>query len=440
MSLRMGLATSSGSATADLSPGPAAVSPQSIARNVLWSFSGNVLLAFCQWAIVVVLARLGTPHTVGVFALALAVATPVILLASLSLRTYQVTDTGCDYAFSEYITIRVIAMALAIMAIGGIAFAVYGVDVAWVIVLVGVAKALDAVSDICQGALQQAERLDLMARSMILSGVLSLAGLTAGILATGRLHWGVMGMIAASALTLGSYNLPQAWSIVRQRSSASLGKSSAWRPRALTWLAWSALPLTLAHTLTALNANVPRYYIEEYLREAELGVFAALSYCVMAGQTVLSAVAQTLLPRLSALRAAGDFSGYRRLLSKSLLAVTVGGAALVVAAAVFGEPVLRVIYGAAYATRMDVFLWLTLGMAISFPVWLVDAAISSARRFRVQFPIMAVSLASSAVACGMWIPRYGLVGAAWSICLALSMMLVLKTLVLIQVLRADESR
>ena len=82
MSCHLGLATSC-SAAADLSPKPSAVASRSIARNVLWSFTGNVLLAACQWAVVVVLARLGTPHTVGVFALALAVTTPVIVSALL---------------------------------------------------------------------------------------------------------------------------------------------------------------------------------------------------------------------------------------------------------------------------------------------------------------------------------------------------------------------
>lgn len=437
----MGLASSC-SATAELAQRPAAVPPLSVARSVLWSFSGNVLLALCQWAIVIVLARFETPHTVGLFALALAVTTPVLLLSSLSLRTFQVTDTRGDYSFTEYMTLRLIAAAAAVLAIGGIAISLYAGDAASVIVLVGVAKAMDSVGDICLGAMQQAERLDVMARSMILSGLLSLAGLMSGILATGSLQWGVVGMIAASALTLFSYNLPQARAIVRRRSPSAAvpHAAAAWRPRAIAILAWSAVPLALAVALTSLNTNVPRYYIEEYLNEAELGVFAALYYCVMAGQTLLSAIAQTLLPRLSALRAAGHYLAYRRVLSRSLLAVSIGGALFAVAAIAIGEPVLRLIYGAPYAARMDVFVWLTLGMAISFPIWLMDAAISAARRFRVQFPIMALTLACSATACSFWVPRYELVGAAWSICLALAIMLVLKTIVLIQVIRADGSK
>jgi len=433
----MGLA-SSYSGAAEYSQTPAAVPRLSVARNVLWSLSGNVFLAACQWGMVILLARLGTPQTVGWFALALAVTTPVILLASLSLRTYQVTDPGCDHSFTEYLRLRVIAAVCAVLVTGSIA-AIWYRDIAALIVLVGIAKALDAVSDICQGAMQQVERLDLTARSMMWSGLLSLTGLAAGMLITGSLQWGAIGMVAASTLALCGYNLPHAWAVTRQRGVSGDGDLpvDAWRPGAVALLAWSAIPLAVAHMLTALNVSVPRYYIESHLGEGALGIFAALAYCLMAGQTLLSAMSQTLLPRLSALRAVGDFTAYRRLLSKSLLIVSLLGAACVVAAAVFGEPVLRLIYGPPYAARMDLFLWLTLGMAISFPIWLVDAAISSARRFRVQFPITAISLACSALACHFWVPHYQLVGAAWSVCLALAVMLVLKSLVLMQVIWAD---
>ena len=116
----------------------------------------------------------------------------------------------------------------------------------------------------------------------------------------------------------------------------------------------------------------------------------------MAGQTLLSAISQTLLPRLSALRLAEDFIGYRRMLARSLVTVTAGGALFSLSAAALGEPLLRLLYGAPYAARMDLFWWLMLGMAVSAPVWLVDAAIAAARCFRVQLPIMAVAVASSA--------------------------------------------
>jgi len=51
-----------------------------------WVLSGNVLYSACQWGIVVVLAKLGSPAQLGEYALGLAVAAPIILFANLQLR------------------------------------------------------------------------------------------------------------------------------------------------------------------------------------------------------------------------------------------------------------------------------------------------------------------------------------------------------------------
>src|ERR1700690_1751773 len=63
-----------------------------LTHNFAWTLVGNVVYAACQWTIVVVLAKLGNADMVGEFALALAVAFPITLLANLQLRSVFVTD------------------------------------------------------------------------------------------------------------------------------------------------------------------------------------------------------------------------------------------------------------------------------------------------------------------------------------------------------------
>ena len=47
--------------------------------NFLWTLSGNVVYAACQWGMLVVLAKLGTHQMVGEFALALAITAPIVV-------------------------------------------------------------------------------------------------------------------------------------------------------------------------------------------------------------------------------------------------------------------------------------------------------------------------------------------------------------------------
>jgi O-antigen/teichoic acid export membrane protein len=438
VNLRTGLA----GASSEFSRSPAVTPRVSVLRNVLWMFSGNAFLAFCQWITVVFLAQIDDdPRTVGLFALALAVTWPVIVLTTLALRTFQVTDARRKYSFAEYITLRGVSVIVAVVAISGIANLRYSGETAWVIVLFGIAKAVDGLSDICQGAMQQAERLDLVGRSMVLTGVLSLIGLPGGMLLTGSFVLGSVGLIGANLVVLCVYNLPQALRTVRQDLLRHPDFSQAWRSQAIGALAWGAVPLALAHTLSALIPNTPRFFIEAdpNLGQDQLGIFAALAYTLIAGQTVLIAVAQTLLPRLSALRAARDFVGYRRMMTFSLTGALTFGVLCTLAAYVVGGPVLGLIFGPRYAARTDVLLALALGTACTFPTSLIDSAISSAQRFTIQLPIIATSLACSTLACAFWVPEFGLVGAAWSLFVALFINLLLKILVLIQVFRVDGS-
>ena len=65
----------------------------SLRTAVAWTFAGNTIYAACQWAMLVIVAKLGSADAVGVFALAFAVTAPVMLLTGLQLRAVQATDT-----------------------------------------------------------------------------------------------------------------------------------------------------------------------------------------------------------------------------------------------------------------------------------------------------------------------------------------------------------
>jgi hypothetical protein len=76
--------------------------------NFVWTLTGNVFYAACQWGILVVLAKLGTSQMVGEFALALAITAPVVIGAGLSLRGIQATDARSQYRFGDYLLLRLL--------------------------------------------------------------------------------------------------------------------------------------------------------------------------------------------------------------------------------------------------------------------------------------------------------------------------------------------
>jgi O-antigen/teichoic acid export membrane protein len=382
----------------------------SLRANFAWSLIGNVIYAACQWGILVVLAKFGTPELVGEFALALAVTAPVMIFASLSLRNVQATDAIGEYEFADYMSLRVAATALAMVVIAGLAVAGYSPHLALVIVLIGFAKGVEFVSDIAHGLLQQREQMDRIAISVIVKGVFSLAAVTAAIVLTGDL------VVAAAALAL-------VWTLVLlgydMRVVAKMVGGSAlrlllprWHLPVLWKLALVALPGGVVMTLISFGGNVPRYFIEHHLGTRELGIFAALMYPIVAGTTVVTALGQSAMPRLAQHYAHGECAEFQRLLGKLLLiglALGVAGLALIRVAGAF---LLEHLYQPEYAAYLTEFLWIGLACGIGFVASFLGYGMTAARFFRAQVPVFASTLLAIAIACAVLVPRYGLVGAA----------------------------
>ena len=122
----------------------------------------------------------------------------------------------------------------------------------------------------------------------------------------------------------------------------------------------------------------------------------------------------------------GDRAGYWRLVGRSIVLciglglVSIGGAALL------GEPVLGLVYGAEYAEQHRLFVWITAAGAVSYPGWVLLAALSAAQSFRSETAAHVASLGAVLVASWWWIPTHGLQGAVWVLFVAYGVQLVVR--------------
>jgi len=381
--------------------------PLSLRRNFSWTFAGNVVYAASQWGVLVVIARLGTPEMVGQFALALAITAPVIMFANLQLRAVQATDAKRAYAFADYLGLRLLTTAAALALIAAIALlSGYRAETALVILFVGFAKSCEALSDIVFGLLQQRERMDRIAKSLMIEGPATLAAMAAVLVLTGSIAAAAAAMALVWLLQLLLYDARSAAHILR-----------AWpRPRwhwpTLRRLAWLALPLGLEATFKSLYVYLPRLFIAQYYGEVELGFFTALGYILVAGSIVVYAVGQASVPRLSQYFVA-DVSSFVRFLKKLIMISAVISIAFVFGSIALGREFLSIIYQPEYAQYVDVFIVLMIGAAISYisaPIWY---SIVATHHFRGQLGISLLGLLTTLVGSLVLIPHMGLIGAAW---------------------------
>ncbi|MEG4824393.1 oligosaccharide flippase family protein [Microcoleus sp. F8-D3] len=403
--------------------------PLTLRRNFSWTFTGNLVYAASQWGMLVLLAKLGSPEMVGQFTLGLAVTAPVIMFTNLQLRGVQATDAKGDYVFSDYLGLRLIGTGLALLIIAGITLkAGYRWETSLVILAIALAKAFESISDVFYGLIQQHERMDRIAIALMIKGPLSLLLLGIGVSLTGSVVGGAIGLAIAWGLVLLGWDLRNGRLILKNSSHHKEGENllvadseptkshnplyPRWDGKTLGKLVWLALPLGFVMMLISLNTNIPRYFIERYLGERELGIFAAMSYLMVVGQMVVSALAESASPRLAKYYAAGNSTAFRTLLLKLVGVGLMLGAGGVFVAVVAGKPILTLLYKPEYADRADLFLWLMVAAGIWYVSAFLGYGITAARYFRVQMPLFVAVTGSSAIACLWLIPIMGLRGAA----------------------------
>jgi O-antigen/teichoic acid export membrane protein len=286
-----------------------------------------------------------------------------------------------------------------------------------VVCAVATSKAVESISDVLYGTMQRHERMDLIGRSMIVKGVLSLSVFSGALLWTRSVFWASAGLAAAWTVVLLGYDGPVAARVGSRRRGVSALESLLPRfaSEELRALLAVAFPLGLVALLISLNTNVPRYVLEHQSGVASLGVFAALTYLMVGGGTVVGALGQAASPRLANLFAAGDLGGFRKVLAKLLILVAGLSAAGVAIAVVAGRPILLLLYRPEYAAASGTFVWIAIASGIAFVASILGYTMTAAQIFRPQLPLFLLVTAVTATGSVALVPPFGMKGGAWAL-------------------------
>jgi O-antigen/teichoic acid export membrane protein len=393
-----------------------------LSASFSWTFTGNVVYGASQWAMVMVLAKLGSPEKVGQFALGMAVCAPIWLFSNLHLREVQATDAKQECQFGDYLALRLSTALAAMTAICVIANAIGDRrEMVTIVIVIGFLRGLESLGDIFYGFLQQHERMDRICKSLLMKGPLALFALCVGFYATRSVAWGVCSAAVGLGLVLALYDVRGPGITL---GSANSGFRPRWDTRRLRDMVRLALPLGIVTSLNSLTINIPRYFVEHYSGQRELGVFAAISYLMLAGTAVVVSLGQACSSRLAQQYSSGTRSAFSELLTKLIAIASLLGISGVVVAVTCGQRLLKIFYGPQYSGNNDVFIWLMVAAGIGYVCTFLAYAMTAARCINAQLPLFLVVALSAFVGSAWLVPRDGMLGGAIALVVAMMVQLV----------------
>jgi O-antigen/teichoic acid export membrane protein len=379
----------------------------SLKKNIGASFVGNIVYALSQWLLLIILAKLGGEKVIGVYALALAVVSPIFSLGNMNLRAVQATDTEAGVCFTSYARFRHLTSLISILVCFSVAALVYrgNLDTCLSIFCLAIYKYFESQSDLVHGYLQKMERMDLIAYSIMLRGFFNL-------IIIGTAYYFTHDLVQALALSI-----IKSWMIYfiyDARNFRRLDKGDAHLSKTSLELFKIAWPLGIVIFANTLNLNIPRYFIAEYYDEAMVGIFASISYFIVAGSTLVNAIGQSAIPRLA--KYGFPNLGKFRLLSRQVfLLITLVGMIGVLIAEYLGEYILQMVYTATIADYYSLFVQIMwAGVAIYSSV-AIGCSLTALRDFKSQSVFSIINMLIMLFSSWYLIREFGLPGAAAAI-------------------------
>lgn len=386
----------------------------SLRLNILSNAAANFIKGGCQMGLVIILAKLGSKELVGQYGLGMAVAWPVFLLADLQLRVIQATDAKNDFHFGHYLGLRLLTTPLAFLIVLGTVWILgYRWETSLIVMGVALSRAVDSIRDCIHGAMQRHERLDLVSFSMIIRNTVSLLIFTSVFFFSGFLLLAVLSQTIIGILVLLFFDLSQGAIL------PGMGKG-IWMPRfdwrVLARLIRLALPLGLITMIISINSNFPRYLLEKYLGEGMVGIFTALSQPPLAGGMVMAALGHASMPRMAKVFALGDLGYLTKLVWRLMGMGAFLGVLMLMVVLGWGRQIVALVYGPEYAEHQLVLLWLTAAGGIGYLGSGLGYGLNATRAYNVYLIFYTISSGLGIILGMVLIPKYGLLGAAWTVC------------------------
>lgn len=414
----------------------------SLRANFSWTFVGNTIYSACQWGALVALAKLSSPVIVGQYALGVAIATPVTSLTGLQMRPVIASDVKQTYKFGEYLGFRLASTALALLIILAIPLILHsGPMMTLLTFVIGLALAIESISDIYYARLQYIDRMDRIAKSQIMRAPLSLMALCFGVYFTGKLTWAVaFAVVVRVAVLLGYDRRVQTHSLEPVDANSPTSRLAfedlkhtlrpRWELRKMLRILWLALPLGIVAMLVSLNGTMPRYFIQWKLGARELGIYSALAFLMSAGNLLVSALAQAVFVPLARYYAEGRRRAFSLLLLKLIGIGTFLGAGGIFVAWVAGPQLLTILYRPEYAAESRLLVWFMVVAWIGYLGQFMGSAMTSARLFAQQIPLFALGVLCITAGSYWLVPRMGLEGAIVASIVGLTVQLLVSAAIL----------
>lgn len=311
----------------------------SIRANLLFNSFGSLFYLACQWLITVLVVRLGSFEAGGVLTNCISVTNVLFTVSTFGIRTYQVSDVDEKYTSTHYITTRLITGLFAMVVTAGFVLTMgnASAEQKLCVMLYMLFRLTESLSDVLQGTMQKADRMDYIGKGMVMRGVMTLGLFTLALVTTHSLPLAILGMAVGAYAVIFLYE----WQMARREAPFTLRPEFA-KSKALLKTCW---PLMLTSFFANAVVSIPRYALGEMMGEKILGIYGSLAIPTVIMQTGSLLIFAPMVTAFSRAYVSRNGALYCKYLVRTFGSLCAFAVLMVILAIPFGKTVLQLIFG-----------------------------------------------------------------------------------------------
>lgn len=370
-------------------------------KKISWTFTSNLVTAFVKWLMLIMIAKWLTPADVGVYALALAITSPIALFANMKLRSLYVNAEVANYRAYSIARNLVAFFSFTILIV--LAFFIYRES--WLIIAaVGLSKIFELVSDFMYALAHRAQDMARLSKQIVIKQILLIALFVASLIWSHDLLVALGLQVLAQLLY---FVIETRLFVKRYPFERTISKSLIWSILAM------GLPLGVTQLVVSFNTFLPRYALEFFSTSAMLGYFSAIAYITVIANILMGAISQNYLHIFKRLYVAGDYIKIQRVLYRDLLGMAaLLCIALMVISIIAGKWLLTIIYAADYADYAWLLPWMCICIFFNALNWNIDTLFLSVGIIKKQLYFALIASAISIPLTAWFVYEWSIFGAA----------------------------
>jgi len=378
-----------------------------------------------------VLVRISGFETAGVFTLAMTIANVFAFLSSYSTRHYMTSDIMHEYSRDQYIKTRFFTTILSFLLL--LAFLVfYRFDRLNTLAIVAYAVYANSImiSDIFYGCYQLGGHLEYAGYASIVKGTFCFLSFFFVMILFNNIIVALWVMVLSSFSILIFYEIPVYHRLFGRIEYPS--KADVW---AFINLVKVCFPLMLSVFIPSLVIAIPRMIIQEKFGELLLGVFGSIFTPTVVITTLVPSVITALVPMYANLWARRDYKGFHsRVIVLIGATLFLGGIACVVAFLV-GKPVMVLLFGGSIIEYYNLLYSAIIATTLCAITSCYTILLTIVRKLKISLFSALICLVFDAVLAGIFIDKFGIFGAAYTMIVAYLVQILIQSITLLLVIK-----